>query len=107
MYLSADDQVNPGWAEGSLSDGKNDGGGSCAVLMKPEQRGRNGTSLAEPRRRHSLGIWAARISSMSKQNGCLPLCTSPDTFHLTEAHARTQTLGHDARASAPVPSAFT
>lgn len=40
---------------------------------------------------------------MSKQNGCLPLCYSLDTFHLTkaftEAHGHTQTFSHNSCAS--------
>lgn len=47
--------------------------------------------------------WAARISSMSKQNGCLPLRMSPDSFRLTkastQAHAHAQTFSHNRCAS--------
>lgn len=80
--------------------------------MKPERLGRNGSwSLAGHSRRQSLRIWAVRISSMSKQNGCLPLCMSPDTFHLTkaltQAHTRTQAFSLNGCASVAFFELFT
>lgn len=80
--------------------------------MKPQRRGRKGSqSLADRSRRQSLRIWAVRISSMSKQNGCLPLCMSPDTFHLakafTQAHAHTQTFSLNSCASTTFCLPFT
>lgn len=62
-------------------------------------------------KRQSWGIWAVRLRSMSKQNGCLPLCESPDTFRLTKAftraHARTQTCSHNRCASVAFCLPFT
>lgn len=50
-------------------------------LMKPERR----PDSSRPLNRRSRAV---RVSSMSKQNGRLPLRMSPDTFRLARASAR-------------------
>lgn len=67
-------------------------------LMKPERRPDSSGPL-------NCRSRAVRVSSMSKQNGRLPLRMSPDAFCLARASAR-ETCGHRSRANAPprVPS---